>query len=159
MTTVLELDEIKHLIDTRQLIQEMETGFALYSEGKVNVPPVGFLHFDDPPGDVHIKYGFISGDDYYVLKIASGFYDNPKLGRPAGVCPLYHPRRGWYQPGTVDRHPHGGTGRSCCLCVGQSVAALPATGPVCVHSGNGYELDGFDPLFPVVETGIRCRDR
>ena len=32
------------------------------------MPPVGFLHFDDPPGDVHIKYGFIGGDDYYVVK-------------------------------------------------------------------------------------------
>ena len=84
MTTVLELAEIKRLIDTPQLIQEIETGFALYSEGKVIVPPVGFLHFDEPPGDVHIKYGFISGDEYYVLKMASGFYNNPELGLPIG---------------------------------------------------------------------------
>ncbi len=82
MTTVLELDQIKRLIDIGQLIQEIEAGFVLYSEGRVNVPPVGFLHFDDPPGDVHIKYGFVSGDDYYVLKMASGFYDNPGLGLP-----------------------------------------------------------------------------
>jgi len=53
--------------------------FALYSEGKVKVSPVGFLHFDEPPGDVHIKYGFVSGDEYYVLKMASGFYNNPAL--------------------------------------------------------------------------------
>ncbi len=82
MANVIELDEIKRLIDIPQLIQEIETGFVLYSEGKVNVPPVGFLHFDDPPGDVHIKYGFVSGDEYYVLKMASGFYNNPKLGLP-----------------------------------------------------------------------------
>ncbi len=80
MTQVLKLDEIKRLIDIPKLIQEIETGFVLYSEGKVVVPPVGFLHFDQPPGDVHIKYGFVTGDDYYVLKMASGFYDNPKLG-------------------------------------------------------------------------------
>ena len=80
MVTVLNLDEIKRLLDAPQLIQEIETGFVLYSEGKVNVPPVGFLHFDDPPGDVHIKYGFVSGGDYYVMKMASGFYDNPELG-------------------------------------------------------------------------------
>ncbi len=80
MTTVLALDEIKRLLDVPQLLREIETGFVLYSEGKVVVPPVGFLHFDDPPGDVHIKYGFVSGDDYYVLKMASGFYDNPDLG-------------------------------------------------------------------------------
>jgi ornithine cyclodeaminase len=83
MTTVLELDEIKRLIDIPQLILEIESGFVLYSEGRVTVPPVGFLHFDDPPGDVHIKYGYISGDEYYVLKMASGFYDNPALGLPA----------------------------------------------------------------------------
>jgi ornithine cyclodeaminase len=82
VTTVLELDEIQRLIDVPQLIREIETGFVLYSEGKVTVPPVGFLHFEDPPGDVHIKYGFVSGDEYYVLKMASGFYANAALGLP-----------------------------------------------------------------------------
>ena len=82
MTTVLELDEIKRLVDIPQVIREMETGFVLYSEGQVEVPPVGFLHFEAPPGDVHIKYGFVSGDEYYVLKMASGFYNNADLGLP-----------------------------------------------------------------------------
>lgn len=81
-TKVLKLNEIKSLIDIPQLISEIESGFVLYSEGRVKVPPVGFLHFDDPPGDVHIKYGFVSGDDYYVLKMASGFYNNHLLGLP-----------------------------------------------------------------------------
>ena len=83
MATVLKLDEIKTLVDIPQLIQDIEKGFVLYSEGQVVVPPVGFLHFDNPPGDVHIKYGFVSGDDYYVVKMASGFYNNPDLGLPA----------------------------------------------------------------------------
>ena len=82
LTTVLELDEIKRLVDIPQVIREMETGFVLYSEGQVEVPPVGFLHFEKPPGDVHIKYGFVTGDEYYVLKMASGFYNNPDLGLP-----------------------------------------------------------------------------
>ena len=82
MTTVLKLDEIKRLIDIPQLIREIETGFVLYSEDQVVVPPVGFLHFDQPPGDVHIKYGFVKGDDYYVLKMASGFYNNAELDLP-----------------------------------------------------------------------------
>ncbi len=82
MTTILELAEIKRLIDIPQLIQEIEVGFVLYSEDLVKVPPVGFLHFDEPPGAVHIKYGFLPDDNYYVLKIASGFYNNPLLGLP-----------------------------------------------------------------------------
>ena len=77
---VLHLSEIEPLVEAGALIEAMEEGFVLYSQGRVTVPPVGFLHFDDPPGDVHIKYGFVSGDDVYVLKVGSGFYDNPTMG-------------------------------------------------------------------------------
>ena len=80
----LGLDAIKALVDIPRLIDEIETGFVLYSDGLVNVPPVGFLHFDEPRGDVHIKYGSVTGDDYYVLKVASAFYDNPKRDLPVG---------------------------------------------------------------------------
>ena len=105
MTTMLDLDEIKSLVDTPQLIQEIETGFVLYSEGKVVVPPVGFLHFDDPPGDVHIKYGFVSGGDYYVLKMASGFYDNAKVDLPVadGVILVFSQKTGALELILLDR--------------------------------------------------------
>ena len=96
MATVLKLDEIKNLVDIPQLIQDIEAGFVLYSEGRVKVPPVGFLHFDDPPGDVHIKYGYVVGDDYYAVKMASGFYNNPDLGLPAsnGLVLLFSQKTG-----------------------------------------------------------------
>ena len=77
---ILTLDDIKQRINVPRLIGEIETGFVLYSEDRVVVPPVGFLHFDEPPGDVHIKYGYVTDDDVYVLKMASGFYNNPALG-------------------------------------------------------------------------------
>jgi ornithine cyclodeaminase len=76
---ILGLSQIKGLIDVPELITELEEGYALYSEGNVEVPPVGFLHFQDPTGDVHIKYGYIKGDAVYVIKMASGFH-NPQLG-------------------------------------------------------------------------------
>lgn len=96
---VLKLDEIKNLVDIPQMSQDIETGFVLYSEGRVKVPPVGFLHFDDPPGDVHIKYGFVSGDDYYVLKMASGFYHNPDFCLPAsnGLVLIFSQKSGELQ--------------------------------------------------------------
>ena len=105
MTTVLELDEIRSLLDVPQLIDEIEAGFVLYSQGRVNVPPVGFLHFDDPPGDVHIKYGFVSGGDHYVLKMASGFYDNPTLGLPVsdGVILVFSQKTGALELILVDK--------------------------------------------------------
>ena len=96
MPKLVTLDEIRLLLDTDSLIDEIEAGFDLYSDGKVNVPPVGFMHFDDPPGDVHIKYGSIQDDDYWVLKVASGFYQNPSLGLQAsdGVILVFSQRSG-----------------------------------------------------------------
>lgn len=96
MIKVLELDELKRSVDIPDLIRAIEDGFVLYSEGKVVVPPVGFLSFESPPGDVHIKYGYVKGDDVYVLKVASGFYDNPKLGIPPadGVLLVFSQKTG-----------------------------------------------------------------
>lgn len=96
MTTVLELAEIRELLDPASLVDEIEAGFVLYSDGRVTVPPVGFLHFDAPPGDVHIKYGYVRGGEHYVLKMASAFYDNPSLGLPAadGVILVFSQKTG-----------------------------------------------------------------
>jgi ornithine cyclodeaminase len=81
---VLGLREIRALVDVPQLIRDIEEGFRLYARGRVTVPPVGFLHFEDPPGDVHIKYGAVSDDEWWVLKVASAFYANPDAGLPSG---------------------------------------------------------------------------
>jgi ornithine cyclodeaminase/alanine dehydrogenase-like protein (mu-crystallin family) len=84
MPVVVPLAEITKALTTIDPLPLIEEGFAAYSRGEVVVPPVGELVFDDPPGDVHIKYGYIKGGDVYVIKIASGFYDNPKRGLPSG---------------------------------------------------------------------------
>lgn len=76
------LNILKKIPDSR-LIECIEQCFLSYSEGKAKVPPVGHLGFDNPPGDVHIKYGYVEGDSHYVIKIASGFYENPSRGLPA----------------------------------------------------------------------------
>lgn len=77
---ILSLEQIRAVLPSIALIDEIEAGFVAYSRGESVVPPVGELVMTDPPGDVHIKYGYIRGDDYYVIKIASGFYGNAKLG-------------------------------------------------------------------------------
>lgn len=84
MPAVVPLAEIKAALAGIDPLPLIEAGFAAYSRGEVVVPPVGELVFEDPPGDVHIKYGYIKGDDFYVVKIASGFADNPRRGLPTG---------------------------------------------------------------------------
>jgi ornithine cyclodeaminase len=83
MTRIFELSQIEQVVGDIDLVPAMEEGFVAYSRGEVVVPPVGELVFDDPRGDAHIKYGYIVGDDYFVIKIAAGFYDNVKKGLPA----------------------------------------------------------------------------
>jgi ornithine cyclodeaminase len=77
---IVSLVEIKNVLNRFDPIPCIEEGFVIYSQGKVEVPPVGEMVFKDPPGDVHIKYGYIHDNDYYIIKIASGFYENVKLG-------------------------------------------------------------------------------
>jgi ornithine cyclodeaminase len=84
MPAVISLSMILEAVRTIDPLPLIEEGFVAYSRGRAVVPPVGELIFENPPGDVHIKYGYIKGDDHYVIKIASGFYDNPKAGLPSG---------------------------------------------------------------------------
>lgn len=81
MEKIFNLSQIISVLKELHLIQEIEEGFVAYSKGKVVVPPVGELNFRNPPGDVHIKYGYIIDDEYYVIKIASGFYESPESSR------------------------------------------------------------------------------
>jgi ornithine cyclodeaminase len=80
----ITIKEIEAIIPDLDLIPLIEKGFAQYSAGNAVVPPVGEMSFTDPPGDVHIKYGYIKNDAYFVIKIASGFYENPKRNLPVG---------------------------------------------------------------------------
>ncbi len=79
---IITLEQIKEVLPSIDLVPAIEEGFAAYSAGKAVVPPVGELLLEQ--GDVHIKYGYLKQGEYYVIKIASGFYDNPKLGLPSG---------------------------------------------------------------------------
>lgn len=74
----LNRQQIISALTDLDLIPAIESGFIQYSKGNAVIPPVGELIMEK--GEVHIKYGCINDEDYYVVKIASGFYQNPKLG-------------------------------------------------------------------------------
>lgn len=79
---IVELPEIEKALQRLDVLPLIEAGFVAYSEGRAVVPPVGELILDE--GETHIKYGFIRGEPWYVVKIASGFYRNPERGLPSG---------------------------------------------------------------------------
>jgi ornithine cyclodeaminase len=82
MPLIFNLEQIEESLKEVDVTTAIEDGFVAYSQGKVVVPPVGELIFEDPPGACHIKYGMIEGDDYFVIKIASGFHGGVEAGLP-----------------------------------------------------------------------------
>jgi ornithine cyclodeaminase len=91
---IIALPQIKDILPTLDLMPAIEAGFVAYSAGQAVVPPVGELLLDK--GEVHIKYGYLQEDAYYVIKIASGFYENQQLGLPSsnGLMLLFSQQTG-----------------------------------------------------------------
>jgi len=81
MAKIFDLSQIKSALKRLHPVPDIERGFVAYSQGRAVVPPVGELVFKDPPGEVHLKYGYLIDDDYYVIKIASGFRPNKESKR------------------------------------------------------------------------------
>ena len=82
MSTIIKKEEIISIAKKIDAIAAMEDGFIAYSNDKTVVPPVAELLFKKPKGETHIKFGYIKNDEYFVIKIASGFYGNSKIGIP-----------------------------------------------------------------------------
>ena len=93
---ILHLEEIKSLVRELDLLPLIKKGFIAYSEGNAVVPPVGELNFNEPSGEVHIKYGYIKKEKFYVIKIASGFSNNEQFGiaNGQGMMLLYKQKTG-----------------------------------------------------------------
>jgi ornithine cyclodeaminase len=96
MTRVWPREAIEKALRHVDVVAAMEWAFTVYSQGDAVVPPVGELLFDQPPGDAHIKYGFVRGDDSFVIKVATGFYENAHQGLPptSGLMLVFEQRTG-----------------------------------------------------------------
>jgi len=79
---IISLQQIQNILPQIDAFQKIKVGFIAYSKKEAVIPPVGELIMEDPPGEAHIKYGYIKSGKYYVVKIASGFYHNAALGLP-----------------------------------------------------------------------------
>ncbi len=81
---ILREPEIRGLLDLDETIEAVAQAFAAAADGRVVLPGVINLDLDEVRGEVHVKSAYIRGGEHYVIKIASGFYNNPGRGLPAG---------------------------------------------------------------------------
>lgn len=89
---VLSLEEIQSGLDLSEAIRLLEEGFSLFSKGRVTVPPVGYMKMDEDFGEVHIKYGWVKGDEIFVVKVAGTYPQNES--KVQGVILVFHAQTG-----------------------------------------------------------------
>lgn len=88
---ILGRDVIMAALGGVDVVAAMERAFEDYSAGGAQISAVGELLFERPPGEVHVKAGRLSGSEVFVVKVASGFYENPGIGlaSSSGVMLLF----------------------------------------------------------------------
>ena len=84
MTLILNSAEIKECVQfNAELIPIIEDAFKSLSLGKTVMPPILRLDIEKFHGESDVKAAYIEGLDSFAVKVASGFFNNPKLGLPS----------------------------------------------------------------------------
>ncbi len=79
----LKKSDIEASFDFDASVKAIRSCYIAASNKTVSLPPVGHIPFTSVNGDCHIKAGHIHEEPIFVIKIATGFYDNPKFGKPS----------------------------------------------------------------------------
>ena len=83
MLILKKKDIIKHVDLNEDLIPIIEEAFTSLSKGETVMPPIMRIDIEKFHGESDVKAAYIDGLDSFAIKIASGFFDNPKLGLPS----------------------------------------------------------------------------
>lgn len=83
---VLSKKDVTSCLSMKTTIQAVKEAYIAFAENRVQMPPV--MHLDVPMynGEVDIKSGYVEDFGLIGTKIASGYYDNHKLGLPPGIA-------------------------------------------------------------------------
>ena len=79
----LNKTKILELFQFDNAARDISEAYVASSNGHVQTGDVVHLSFPETNGDCHVKSGHIRQTDSYVIKIASGFYNNPSKGLPS----------------------------------------------------------------------------
>lgn len=93
---VVSLEAIEAVADPSIILDTVRDALISHAEGGSVAPPPIHMAFPEADGDCHVKAGWVSGADDFVVKIASGFYRNPGHGLPTnhGIVCLLSARTG-----------------------------------------------------------------
>lgn len=85
-TTIPVIDEatLRAVVSPDRAVAVMRDAFRADGEGRTRVPAVINLEVPAARGEFHVKTAYIEGLPHVAVKVASGFFDNPKRGLPSG---------------------------------------------------------------------------
>lgn len=79
----LNRDDIQSAFNMAAATDAIRDAYIAQAQSRVQAPDVTYLGFPTSNGDCHVKSGHIEGSEGFVIKIATGFYDNPAKGLPS----------------------------------------------------------------------------
>jgi ectoine utilization protein EutC len=93
---VLNEAETRSLITPAEAIARCRDAYARLARGRVEQPDVLTIEVKEHKGEVHAKGGYLHGEPWFSIKVATGFYDNPALGLPvtSGAVWVFSARTG-----------------------------------------------------------------
>ena len=83
--TILTETEIRNCVALdHEAISAIADGFTSLAAGEVTLPPIMRIVIPEHEGEVDVKTAYVRGFDSFAIKIASGFFENYRLGLPTG---------------------------------------------------------------------------
>lgn len=76
-----ELKETVHLDES--IVSAVAEAFIQLQKGNATVPPIMMIPVPERQGEVDVKSAFIQGVDSLAIKVASGFFQNSRMGLPS----------------------------------------------------------------------------
>ena len=84
MIPIFNEQDIRQAVSPSDAIAVVRQAFEADGRGETVVPAVINLPIPGVDGEFHVKTAYVAGTPHVAVKIASGFYDNPKRGLPTG---------------------------------------------------------------------------
>jgi ornithine cyclodeaminase len=79
-------EEIRDLVSlSLEALDAVAEGFIRLSAGEATIPPIMQIVIPENDGEVDVKSAYIKGLSHFAIKVAGGFYNNPRLGLPSSV--------------------------------------------------------------------------
>ncbi|MFL1417603.1 ornithine cyclodeaminase [Pseudomonas fildesensis] len=74
------LTDLRTVLKRNDMLRVVRDACIQHSQNNVISAKSGELLFQEPPGDCHVRLGYLRGGETFVVKLAMGFYENPSRG-------------------------------------------------------------------------------